>query len=128
MKNTAGCNQLINMLVSEENPPQNLVCMLGKEVMDGLSTDWIIGVQWEKLITPETKVIVGGPCYDDMAARLLIAGVDERNMRIQTNYAALVNEIAEMDEPVTVIANCSTIEALRLELVKNYDPIDYWAD
>ena len=63
-----------------------------------------------------------------MAARLLIAGVDERNMRIQTNYAALVNEIAEMDEPVTVIANCSTIEALRLELVKNYEPIDYWAD
>ena len=128
MKNTAGCNQLINMLASEENPPQNLVCMLGKEVMDGLSTDWIIGVQWEKLVTPETKVIVGGPCYDDMAARLLIAGVDEQNMRIQTNYSALVNEIAEMDEPVTVIANCSTIEALRLELVKNYKPIDYWAD
>ena len=38
------------------------------------------------------------------------------------------NDIAAMDEPVTVIANCSTIEALRLELVKKYEPIDYWSD
>jgi hypothetical protein len=29
---------------------------------------------------------------------------------------------------VTVIANCSTIEALRLELVKDYQPVDYWAE
>ena len=36
-------------------------------------------------------------------------------------------DIAAMDEPVTVIANCSTIEALRLELVKDYQPVDYWA-
>jgi hypothetical protein len=27
-----------------------------------------------------------------------------------------------------VIANCSTIEALRLELVKNYQPVDYWSE
>ena len=127
MKNTAGCNQLINMLVSEEHPPENLVCLLGKEVMDGLSTDWIIDVCWEKLITPQTKAIVGGPCFDDMAARLLVAGLDDRNLRVQINYAALVEDIAAMDEPVTVIANCSTIEALRLELVKKYEPIDYWS-
>ena len=126
MKNTAGCNQLVNMLVSEENPPQNLVCMLGNEIMDGLSTEWIQGVRWEKLVTPQTKVIVGGPCFEDMGKRLVLAGVDEQRMRVQTDYAALVREIAAMDEPVTVIANCSTIEALRLELVKKYEPIDYW--
>lgn len=128
MKNTAGCNQLVNMLVSEENPPQNLVCMLGNEIMDGLSTEWIQGVRWEKLVTPQTKVIVGGPCFEDMKKRLALAGVDEQRMRVQTDYAALVRDIAAMDEPVTVIANCSTIEALRLELVKKYEPIDYWAE
>ena len=31
-------------------------------------------------------------------------------------------------EPVTVIANCSSIEALRLELVKKYQPLDYWTE
>ena len=128
MKNTAGCNQLVNMLVSEANPPRNLVCMRGNEIMDGISTEWIEGVQWEKLVAPETKVVVGGPCHADMEARLLAAGVDPAHMRTQTDYAALVRDIAAMDEPVTVIANCSTIEALRLELVKDYEPMDYWAE
>jgi UDP-N-acetylmuramyl tripeptide synthase len=128
MKNTAGCNQLVNMLVSEEELPANLVCMLGNEIMDGISTEWIEGVRWEKLVTPETKVTVGGPCHEDMRARLLKAGVDERNMRVQTDYTALVAEFAASKEPVTVIANCSTIEALRVELVKRYQPTDYWAE
>nr|AHF25146.1 UDP-N-acetylmuramyl tripeptide synthase [uncultured bacterium Contig1772] len=128
MKNTAGCNQLINMLASEEQLPETLVCMLGNEIMDGLSTEWIQGVRWEKLITPETDIIVGGPCHDDMRARLLRAGANEERMRTQPDYAALVREIAAMGKPVTVIANCSTIEALRLELVKKYEPIDYWAE
>ena len=128
MKNTAGCNQLLNMLVSEENPPANLVCLLGNEIMDGISTEWIQDVRWEKLVTPQTRAIVGGPCFGDMKARLLKAGIDEKRMRVQTDYAALVADIAAMDEPVTVIANCSTIEALRLELVKKHEPIDYWAE
>ena len=76
----------------------------------------------------ETKIIVGGPCYEDLRLRLLKAGANEQLIRVQTDYAALVTDIAAMDEPVTVIANCSTIEALRLELVKKYEPIDYWAE
>ena len=128
MKNTAGCNQLLNMLVSEAEPPTNLVCLLGNEIMDGISTEWIQGVRWEKLIGPQTKITIGGPCYEDLRTRLVQAGADEQLMRVQTDYAALVTDIAAMGEPVTVIANCSTIEALRLELVKKYEPIDYWAD
>ena len=128
MKNTAGCNQLINMLVSEEELPRNLVCLLGKEIMDGLFTEWIQDVRWEKLITPQTRVIVGGPCHQDMADRLQRAGVDPARMSVQTDYAVLVAQIAALGEPVTVIANCSTIEALRLELVKKYKPTDDWAE
>ena len=127
MKNTAGCNQLINMLVSEDGLPSNLVCMLGNEIMDGLSTEWIQDVRWEKIVGEDTKVVVGGPCYQVMKDRLIRAGAREENMRIQTNYAEMVKDIAAMDEPLTVIANCSTIEALRLELVKDYEPIDYWS-
>ena len=128
MKNTAGCNQLINMLVSEGELPRRLVCLLGAEIMDGLSTDWINGVRWENLVGPDTQVIVGGPKYDDMGGRLLVAGVQQENMRVQTDYAALVRDIAAIGGPVTVIANCSTIEALRLELVKKYQPLDYWSE
>ena len=128
MKNTAGCNQLINMLVSEGEPPKRLVCLLGAEIMDGLTTDWIQDVHWEKVCGPQTLVIVGGPKYEDMRARLLRAGVLEQNVSVQTDYAALVRDIAQIGEPVTVIANCSTIEALRLELVKKYEPQDYWSE
>ena len=96
--------------------------------MDGISTEWIQGVHWEKPVTPESKAIVGGPCYQDMRDRLVAAGMDGQRMRIQTDYAGLVSDLAAMDEPVTVIANCSTIEALRLELVKKYEPLDYWAE
>ena len=128
MKNTAGCNQLINMLVSEGDLPNHLVCLLGAEIMDGLSTEWIQEVRWEQICNPNTHVIVGGPKHDDMRERLVRAGVPQQNMRTQTDYAALVANIAAIGEPVTVIANCSTIEALRLELVKHYQPIDYWSE
>lgn len=128
MKNTAGCNQLINMLVSEGEVPERLVCLLGAEIMDGLTTDWIQDVRWEKICGPDTQVVVGGPKYEDMRDRLLRAGVRDENMRVQTNYAALVQELASIGQPVTVIANCSTIEALRLELVKKYQPVDYWSE
>lgn len=127
MKNTAGCNQLINMIVSEGEPPQRLVCLLGAEIMDGLSTDWIQDVRWEKICGPTTQVVVGGPKHEDMRGRLLRAGVAEENLRVQTDYAKLVREIASMGEEVTVIANCSTIEALRVQLVKEgLEPLDYW--
>ncbi len=128
MKNTAGCNQLINMLVSEGELPDNLVCLLGAEIMDGITTDWIQDVRWEKIVNANTQVIVGGPKYEDMRDRLLRAGVPEGNIRVQKSYAALVNDIAAIKQPVNVIANCSTIEALRLELVKSYQPVDYWSE
>ncbi len=128
MKNTAGCNQLINMLLSEGEPPKRLVCLLGAEIMDGLTTDWIQDVRWEQLCGPDTQVIIGGPKYEDMRDRLLRAGVQPGNMREQTDYATLVRDLAAIQEPVTVIANCSPIEALRLELVKDYQPIDYWSE
>ena len=127
MKNTAGCNQLINMLVSEGEPPKRLVCLLGAEIMDGLSTEWIQDVRWEQICGPDTLVTAGGPKHEDMRERLLHAGVQEGNMHVQEDYGALVRELAQVGEPVTVIANCSTIEALRLELVKKYEPLDYWA-
>lgn len=128
MKNTAGCNQLINMLVSEGEPHKHLVCLLGAEIMDGLSTEWIQDVRWEKLCGPNTQVIVGGPKHDDMRERLLRAGVQPQNLRTQTDYAALVRDIAAIGQPVTLIGNCSPIEAFRLELVKRYQPIDYWSE
>ena len=128
MKNTAGCNQLINMLVSEGELPKDLVCLLGAEIMDGLSTAWIEDVRWEKICGADTQVIVGGPKYEDMRARLERAGVPAANMRVQTDYAALVRDMAALGRPITVIANCSTIEALRLELVKQYQPVDYWTE
>ncbi len=128
MKNTAGCNQLINMLSSEEQLPSHLVCLLGNEIMDGIYTEWIQDIRWERLITPQTRVIVGGPCFEDMKRRLLRAGVSEENLRVQTDYARLIEDISHFDTPATVIANCSTIEALRLELVKKYEPMDYWSE
>ena len=126
MKNTAGANQLLNMLASEKEVPTNLVCLLGNQVMDGIYTDWVRGVHWEKLLRPETRAIIGGPCYQDLRESLLAAGFAEDALSVETDYAALVDKIGAMNEPVTVIANCSTVEDLRLELVKRYKPIDYW--
>jgi UDP-N-acetylmuramyl tripeptide synthase len=128
MKNTAGCNQLVNMLLSEGELPKHLVCLLGAEIMDGLSTEWIQDVRWEALCGPETQVIVGGPKHDDMRNRLLRAGVQPQNLHVRPEYPALIREIAAIGEPVTVIANCSPIEDLRVELVKKYQPIDYWSE
>jgi hypothetical protein len=96
--------------------------------MDGLSTAWIQDVRWEKICGADTHVIVGGPKYEDMRERLLAAGVPAENMTVQTDYAALVRDMVALGRPLTVIANCSTIEALRLELVKKYQPMDWWGE
>jgi hypothetical protein len=63
-----------------------------------------------------------------MRDRLLKAGVTEGHMVHEGDYAALVRRMAAIGEPVTVIANCSTIEALRLALVKDYQPLDWWGE
>lgn len=128
MKNTAGCNQLVNMLASEGNPPRHLVCLLGAEIMDGLSTEWIQDVRWEQICGPDTQVIVGGPKYEDMRERLLRAGVQPHNLHVQESYAGLVKDLAAIGEPVTLIGNCSPIEDFRVELVKSYQPLDYWSE
>ena len=129
VKNTAGCNQIINMLLGEDHLPKHLVCLLGNEIMDGFSTDWIQEVCWEKLVNRETEAMVGGPCLEDMLDRLVRAGVPAENIRIQADYPALIQEMGKVGEQVTVIANCSTIENLRVELTKEgYKPLDYWDD
>jgi UDP-N-acetylmuramyl tripeptide synthase len=130
VKNTAGCNQLLNMLSSEEEPPTELVCLLGAEIMDGRDTGWIRDVRWEKICKKESHVIVGGPKWEDMRNRLLETGIPEDSISVEADYGRLVAMLDGSDaEDVTVIANCSTIEALRLTMVKRgYKPIDYWSD
>ena len=130
MKNTAGCNQLVNMLASEDDGIDELVCLLGAEIMDGSSTAWIRDVRWEMICTPGCHVVVGGPKWQDMRERILETGVTESDVDVETDYGKLVDRLSEMgDTPVTVIANCSTIEALRLVLVRRgYRPVEFWGD
>lgn len=131
MKNTAGCNQLINMLASEAEKPEMSVCLLGAEIMDGRSTDWIKGIRWNMIFNKHSHVIVGGPEWLAMKYQLSYADVCEENItNVEDDYGKLVDMLSETDaEKVTVIANCSTIEALRLALVKRgYVPSDYWGD
>jgi len=54
--------------------------------------------------------------------------VQPQNMRVQPDYPALIRDIAAIGEPVTLIGNCSPIEDFRVELVKKYQPLDYWSE
>lgn len=128
-KNTVGGNQLVNVLSSEPRKPDGLVLLLGAETMDGLSTEWVDGIRWERICDEETDVIIGGPREDDMRECLVRRGIGGAMASIGTDYARLADMLAKSGKSdVTVIANCSAIEGFRLALVRGgHRPVDIWS-
>ncbi|MHC6180745.1 MurT ligase domain-containing protein [Clostridium sp. JNZ X4-2] len=93
VKNPAGYDQAINT-ISLDNRTFNLAVLLNDNYADGRDVSWIWDVNFEKLSYLHIdKIMISGIRLYDMAVRLKIAGLPEKNFVVCKTYEKLVDEI-----------------------------------
>ena len=93
VKNPAGYDQAINTLTLD-NRTFNLVVLLNDNYADGRDVSWIWDVDFEKLSSLNIdKIMISGIRPYDMAVRLKIAGLPNKDFIISETYESLTEEI-----------------------------------
>lgn len=126
MKNPAGCNQIINLLLNEPDDDMGLVCLLNDQECDGTDVSWIYDAAWEPVCAQKATAICGGSRAEDMALRLKYAGMPQDGIRIVHDYGALIEELGRMDHPVTVVANYSAMLEFRARAASVLGLAGFW--
>lgn len=131
MKNPAGCNQIINLLLNETDPDMSMVCILNDQECDGTDVSWIYDASWESLFDQGSEpadelTIVSGDRAEDMALRLKYAGLPEERIRIMHDYGELIDELGKMGHAVTVVANYSAMLEFRAKAADALGLAGFW--
>lgn len=114
VKNPAGYDQAINT-ISLDNNTFNLAVLLNDNYADGRDVSWIWDVNFEKLSSLNIdKIMISGIRLYDMAVRLKIAGLPEKNFVICKTYEKLVEEIKSCkSDTVYILATYTAMIDLR---------------
>ncbi|WP_179978325.1 Mur ligase family protein [Clostridium sp. HV4-5-A1G] len=114
VKNPAGYDQAINT-ISLDNNTFNLAILLNDNYADGRDVSWIWDVNFEKLSSLNIdKIMISGIRLYDMAVRLKIAGLPEKNFVICKTYEKLVEEIKSCkSDTVYILATYTAMIDLR---------------
>lgn len=126
MKNPAGCNQIINLLLNEPDQDMRLCCILNDQECDGTDISWIYDAAWEELCASKTEAVCSGVRAEDMALRLKYAGLPAQGIRIVHDYDALIEELASNKRAVTVVANYSSMLEFRTKLANKLGLAGFW--
>ena len=128
VKNPAGCNQVIEFLENIDEPFQ-LVIALNDRTGDGKDISWVWDADFEKLLGMGgrlTRIIACGDRAWDMALRLKYAGISEEHIAVQTDYEALVEELAASDKPSFLMPTYSAMMDMRGAIVKRIGGDAFW--
>ncbi len=126
MKNPAGCNQIINLLLNEPDQNMGIVCILNDQECDGTDVSWIYDAAWEAICTHKHEAICSGGRAEDMALRLKYAGMPSGGIRIMKDYDELIGELGRMDHNVTVVANYSAMLEFRAKVASALGLAGFW--
>lgn len=126
MKNPAGCNQIINLLLNETDEDMGLVCILNDQECDGTDVSWIYDAGWEAICAHKNAAICSGDRAEDMALRLKYAGMPASGIRIVHDYGELIEELGRMDHAVTVVANYSAMLGFRAKAASVLGLAGFW--
>lgn len=115
MKNPAGCNQILNLLLNEPEDAAfpALVVLLNDQDCDGTDVSWIYDAAFEALAPRVDAMLCGGTRAEDMAVRLKYAGIAAPGISIEKDNAALLERVAVLARPTVVVANYSAMLAFR---------------
>lgn len=126
MKNPAGCNQIINLLLNETDEEMGIVCLLNDQDCDGTDVSWIYDADWEAICAQKTTAICGGGRAEDMALRLKYAGMPAEGIRIVHDHGELIDELGRMEHAVTVVANYSAMLEFRAKAASVLGLAGFW--
>ncbi len=128
IKNTAGCNQVLNFL-TDMTEPSLFVIGLNDRVNDGRDISWIEDVNFECLAEMGdmlTGLYVTGIRADDMAARLKKAGIEDSKLKVFYEYDELIDAIVSADTPVNIMPNYTCMMDLRGRIAKRFNLKSFW--
>jgi UDP-N-acetylmuramyl tripeptide synthase len=126
MKNPAGCNQIINLLLNEPDADMGIACILNDQECDGTDVSWIYDAGWEAVCDHKTAALCSGDRAEDMALRLKYAGMPAEGIRIIHDYECLIDELGKMDHDVTVVANYSAMLEFRAKVADELGLAGFW--
>ena len=128
IKNTVGCNQVINFLSNIEGRAVLALC-LNDRIADGTDISWIQDANFERLASMEDRLVavyVSGTRADDMELRLKSTGLPSDKIKIIRDYAELIEEALESGEPVYIMPTYTAMLGLRDKLRKTYGLGNFW--
>ena len=128
VKNPAGCNQVIEFLQNVKEDFVLVVC-LNDRGADGTDISWIWDADFEGLqaLSGRMKqVIVSGDRAPDMRVRIKYAGIDDGKIRVERDYARLVDWIAGQELPVFLMPTYTAMLELRQAVVHKVGGAEFW--
>ena len=128
VKNPAGCNQVISFL-REIGEDFTLVVCLNDRSADGTDISWIWDAEFEHLEEIRDRirnVYVSGTRAGDMQLRMKYAGIDPEKIRLETDYARLVDAMAAQEVPVFIMPTYTAMLDLREHLIRRCGGADFW--
>lgn len=126
-KNPTGLDELIRLIDAE----RQLLFLLNDADLDGTDVSWIWDANLEALaaVTP-VRVTCGGTCADELALRLVVAGVPQERVTVApggTAAEALDHVLRDHGGDLVVLANYTAILDLRELLAERGHVARYWA-
>ncbi len=126
MKNPAGCNQIINLLLNEPDEHMGLTCILNDQDCDGTDVSWIYDAHWEVIAAAKDSALFAGDRAEDMALRLKYAGMPAAGIAIEKDYDKLIDLLAAAGHDTTVVANYSAMMEFRKHIAARLGLAGFW--
>lgn len=127
VKNPAGCNQVLEYL-SDIEEDISVAISLNDNAADGHDISWIWDVDYESVVSKwkVKNIIVSGTRAEDMLVRLKYAGVPEENIIIEKSPEGLVGMVGNLDTPVFIMPNYTSMLVLRELISSATGGKEYW--
>ena len=128
VKNPAGCNQVIEFLQNVKEDFVLAVC-LNDRGADGTDISWIWDADFEGLSALSGRlkqVIVSGDRAQDMRLRIKYAGIPDSSIRVERDYAKLVDWAAGQELPVFLMPTYTAMLELRQAVVHKVGGQEFW--
>ena len=128
VKNPAGCSQVIEFLQNVKEPFVLAIC-LNDRAADGTDVSWIWDADFEGLTRLGARlrqVLVSGDRAGDMRVRIKYAGIPDSAIRVERDYARLVDWAAEQELPVFLMPTYTAMLELRQAVVHKVGGAEFW--
>ena len=115
-KNPTGANVSLRLL-NEDSDDKELLFVLNDNLADGKDVSWIWDINFEN-IKNVSRIITAGTRPYDIAIRIKTSGYPAQNIIPCTSIEAAVKELYKTDGKKYVIANYTSVQDTRHELIK----------